>query len=295
MSNKNILWWFALLLWAGGSTYWHVCKIKELCYAQPSPEPVSDNFQITPLTIKDGADLDLVSKGNFIFGKSGQNPVLTAVQPELDSLARYLLSHPGRKVAITGFYSVDESAPSGYDNLGLARAEQVKAHLVGLGLPDSLLVTKGELLETIRFKEDSLFGGIDFAFSGQLPASEIELAKAEKFENVFKPMDLYFATGSSSYLKTDENRKFVEEAVKYLKANPGKQLVLAGHTDNTGEEELNNVLSKRRAQAVKAEFVSSGIAGNQLLVEAKGELFPKESNDTESGRKANRRVEIVVK
>lgn len=295
MSNNNNLWWFALLLWAGGSTYWHVCKIKELCYAQSSSEPSSDSFPITPLSIKDGANLDLVSKGNFVFSKSGQNPVLTAVQPELDSLAGYLLSHPGRKIAIVGFYSADESAPPGYDNLGLARAEQVKAHLVGLGLPDSILVTNGELLQSIKFERDSLFGGIDFAFSGQLLTSEVELAKAEKFENVFKPMDLYFATGSSSYLKTEENRKFVEEAVRYLKANQGKQLILAGHTDNTGEEELNNVLSKRRAQAVKAEFVSSGIAGNQLAVEAKGELFPKASNDTESGRKANRRVEIVVK
>ena len=58
---------------------------------------------------------------------------------------------------------------------------------------------------------------------------------------------------------------------------------------------MNNVLSKKRAAAVKQEFVQAGIATSQVEIDGKGERFPKETNDTEAGRKANRRVEIVVK
>lgn len=296
MSKNNTFWWFFLLIWAGGSTYWHVCKIKQLCDAQTTTLPVQENFTVTPLTIKDGIDLDLVSKGNFAFAKSGQNPDFFGVKPELDSLVGYLRNNPQKKVNLTGYYSLSESAPSGYLNLGIARAEKVKAYLIKLGLPDSVLIVNGELFETARFKGDTLFGGISFGFTAPIiSSSEVELAKAESFENVFKPMDLYFSSGSSAYIKTEANSRFLQEAVDYLNSHKTQKLILTGYTDNTGDDEMNNVLSKKRAAAVKQEFVQAGIATSQVEIDGKGERFPKETNDTEAGRKANRRVEIVVK
>lgn len=139
-----------------------------------------------------------------------------------------------------------------------------------------------------------MFGGIGIEFV-ELPASEEELAKNERFENILKPINLYFSLGSSAYIRTNQNGKFLKEAVNYLKVNKSKKLILTGYTDNTGQEGMNNVLSKKRAAAVKREFVLAGIAVGQIKIDGKGERFPKETNETEAGRKANRRVEIVVK
>jgi OOP family OmpA-OmpF porin len=53
-------------------------------------------------------------------------------------------------------------------------------------------------------------------------------------------------------------------------------------------------LSRDRASDVKAKLRQSGISSDQILVEAKGETTPKADNSTLSGRKANRRVTVVV-
>jgi OOP family OmpA-OmpF porin len=295
MSNNKVLWWIFLLLWMGASTYWHVCKVKELCYEQSaSTVDVPIDMQLPPLKIVDGTALQLASDGNFGFAKSGAIPNMNSVQFELDSLSHYLVANPGKKVTITGYYSQAEVNSTNYPNLGIARAEEVKSYLVKGGLPDSTVATRGEQLESIQFSPDSMRGGIDFAFTTDLPGSEAELAASEKFESVFKPMDLYFSTGSSSFIHTSENGKFLKEAGKYLEDHKDKKLLLTGHADNTGDETINMELSRKRAQSVKEQFIKYGIPERQLLIDAKGELQPIESNDTEIGRKANRRVAIVV-
>jgi OOP family OmpA-OmpF porin len=69
---------------------------------------------------------------------------------------------------------------------------------------------------------------------------------------------------------------------------------LTGHTDNVGADDRNMTLSGTRAAGVKAAFIKYGIATEQLVTDAKGETQPKASNDVPEGRKANRRVSIVV-
>ena len=125
-------------------------------------------------------------------------------------------------------------------------------------------------------------------------ASEDDLAKNEKYTSVFKPMNLYFRTSDANYIKTDENQKFLDEAKAYLAANPDKSLSLTGHTDSDGGESANQKLSERRSSDVKNQLVGKGFTATQLSTDAKGETKPIASNDTQEGKKANRRVTIVV-
>ncbi|NNC55681.1 MAG: OmpA family protein, partial [Pseudomonadales bacterium] len=67
-----------------------------------------------------------------------------------------------------------------------------------------------------------------------------------------------------------------------------------GHTDSSGSESYNQSLSERRALAVKDYPVRSGVADYRLTAEGRGELEPRESNATASGRALNRRVELLV-
>lgn len=294
MFNNKSFWWVVLFVWMGASTYWHLCKIKELCFEQVSPEVAIKKSDTPPFKIRDGGMLLLTSPGNFIFPKSGFTSPTDQVGAELDSLVRYLRGTPGKKVTITGYFSSIEKNTSTYPNLGVARAEYVKSYLTSQGADARLLITRGELVDTLFSESDSIHGGIAMSFIDPVAPTEEDLAAAEKYETVFKAMDLYFPSGSFDFIKTDENTKFFQEAKKYLSNHKDQKLLLIGHTDNTGDASHNMELSKKRAEAVKRQFVNAGIPDEQLRIDGKGQARPKEPNTTESGRKANRRVEIVI-
>jgi len=67
-----------------------------------------------------------------------------------------------------------------------------------------------------------------------------------------------------------------------------------GHTDNTGGQQLNRVLSELRAYVVAMELVRRGIDVQRLASRGYGDSRPVASNDTEEGRAKNRRVEIII-
>lgn len=297
MQNKT-LWWFLLAAWIGVSTYWHVCKIKELCDAplvSTQPAAASNAPVSSPLTISDGPELNLHTPGNYGFAKSEATANSAAVKSEIDSLMRYLLANPNKRITITGSYSPEETNTTTFPDLGIARASDVKKYFVNQGLPDSIFTLKSQLNNEMVFVQDSLKGGIDFTFSNFQPnATENDLANAQKYESIFKPMDLYFPTASADYIKTNENAVFLAEAKKYLTLNKDKKLKLTGHTDNEDSAEWNLTLSKKRALAAKNQFVAAGIAADRIITDGKGESEPKASNDTPEGKRANRRVTIVV-
>ena len=84
--------------------------------------------------------------------------------------------------------------------------------------------------------------------------------------------------------------KIADVVVRYGKTS----LTVVGHTDNVGSDDYNQKLSERRAHAV-AQFLSGRrVDPIRLAVSGKGEMSPIASNSTESGRQANRRVEIYV-
>ena len=105
---------------------------------------------------------------------------------------------------------------------------------------------------------------------------------------------IYFETGKSA-LKSESNAAIAEIA-KYLKSNPGVQVYVVGHTDNTGTHDTNMKLSTDRAQAVVAELTMvHQIKKERLLAAGVGALSPVASNRSDEGKAKNRRVEIVVK
>lgn len=329
-------WIVLLVLWMIGSTWWHVCKIKQLCPndLQPSTAPKEESVLETPagndgFTIADGNNFRLELPGNFTFAKSGANANLNTLGGSLESVVTYLKQNPGRSLEIIGYYSPDETNATSLADLGQARAEGIKQYFVQQGIPSSSITVKGVQRKLpIRSGGDSISGGIDFAFSGTLasptpeapiaradttatttntptasvPAlvtlaagiTEEGLAAAEKFTSVFEPIDLYFPLSEANYIKTPDTQKFFEEAAKYLSTHKDKKLLLTGHTDNSGPDEVNLRLSRDRANEVKLRLRKSGIDASQIAVEAKGEAEPKASNDTREGRKANRRVTVVV-
>ena len=72
------------------------------------------------------------------------------------------------------------------------------------------------------------------------------------------------------------------------------KLEVAGYSDNVGGTQANLQLSKKRAEAVRAYLVKTGVPADSLVAQGYGDARPVASNDTASGRFANRRIEFVA-
>lgn len=78
--------------------------------------------------------------------------------------------------------------------------------------------------------------------------------------------------------------------VKY----PETKIEVQGHTDNVGDNAANLTLSQLRAQSVSSALMQRGVASDRMRAVGYGESMPAVSNDTPTGREANRRVEIII-
>lgn len=110
--------------------------------------------------------------------------------------------------------------------------------------------------------------------------------------NIILPGGITFATNSDK-IATSFNRPILEIS-SVLNKYPESRVLVEGHTDSTGSYDYNLALSKRRALSVKNFLINAGVDGSRISHLGYGPDEPVASNNTESGRQANRRVEIKI-
>jgi outer membrane protein OmpA-like peptidoglycan-associated protein len=105
--------------------------------------------------------------------------------------------------------------------------------------------------------------------------------------------NIFFATNSSQL----SSSSFAElgRLQKLMLENPTMKIQVAGHTDNVGKEQTNQLLSQKRAEAVKNYLISQGIAADRISAVGFGSTKAIASNDTEEGRSQNRRTTFTVR
>ena len=114
--------------------------------------------------------------------------------------------------------------------------------------------------------------------------------KIEKIEITDK---IQFEVGKATLKKV--SFKILDGVVKVMNDRPGiKKVQIEGHTDATGDPEMNRGLSQRRAESVMEYLVKKGIAATRLVAKGFGPDKPIAPNETEVGREANRRVEFSI-
>jgi outer membrane protein OmpA-like peptidoglycan-associated protein len=91
-----------------------------------------------------------------------------------------------------------------------------------------------------------------------------------------------------------ESHMEMKRWIRMLAENDHIHLRVTGHTDNIGSEAYNQKLSERRARAVVGYLIDNGIAGARLVAEGIGESQPVATNETETGRQQNRRVQVKI-
>lgn len=119
-----------------------------------------------------------------------------------------------------------------------------------------------------------------------------------KIERVGEGIKITFDSG----LLFDVNKAELKQASRdnltklagILNKYPDTNILLEGHTDSTGTEEWNLELSKLRAQSVENYLAGKQVMETRFTAMGYGESQPIATNDTKSGRAANRRVEVAI-
>ncbi|MBK5286468.1 MAG: OmpA family protein, partial [Bacteroidia bacterium] len=125
----------------------------------------------------------------------------------------------------------------------------------------------------------------------------IKDAKVEKINNgeglrLTFDAGILFETNSSTL--NPQSQDALGKFAQTLQNNPETNIVISGHTDNTGTDAINQPLSEKRAESVANFLISRGVVRNRMTSVGNGSKQPVAENTTVEGRAKNRRVEIVI-
>lgn len=93
---------------------------------------------------------------------------------------------------------------------------------------------------------------------------------------------------------TNDPKKEISMVLAFMTKYPETIIEVVGHTDNEGKSDYNQLLSENRAMKVVELLVAKGAQSDRLIPIGKGDTEPLDSNDSESGRQHNRRVEFIL-
>ncbi len=134
--------------------------------------------------------------------------------------------------------------------------------------------------------------------AGGPPMGAVDVASTEvadscdaDFAKLLKRTKIRFATGSADV--DPKSDALIGKLSDVAKRCPGT-FVIEGHTDDQGAADANKRLSLDRANAVSAKFQGNGIEKARLRAKGFGQERPVSPNDTEAGRKKNRRIEVHI-
>lgn len=119
-----------------------------------------------------------------------------------------------------------------------------------------------------------------------------------KVERVGEGIQITFDSG----ILFDVNQSTLRQAARQnlsdlaasLEEYEGTDVLVVGHTDSTGERPYNQGLSERRADAARTFLLGAGLEPDRVTAMGMGEDEPVDTNDTDAGRQANRRVEVAI-
>ena len=117
-------------------------------------------------------------------------------------------------------------------------------------------------------------------------------------ERVGEGIQVTFQSGllfdfDSDHIKSDAATN-LKNLASSLDKYPNSSLLIVGHTDAVGSDSYNQTLSEKRAHATAAFLANQGVTAVRLQTVGRGETEPVASNDEESGRQKNRRVEVAI-
>jgi outer membrane protein OmpA-like peptidoglycan-associated protein len=233
---------------------------------------------------------------NYNFNTSSSSfltPISQKVTDGITSLKGYLAENAGKVINVTGYYKSDETNDTALPNLGLARANAVKNHMLENGIASNQINTMGKLMDGMIAQDGTYLGPIEYGLDDEAENAGDEL-QALYDRITADPLVLYFETNQSAINLSAEQRQKVADISRYLDKVPGATCSVTGHTDNVGPSAPNTRLGQGRADFAKSYLSQNGISASRINATSKGESQPVDSNTTEAGRSKNRRTVVTL-
>jgi outer membrane protein OmpA-like peptidoglycan-associated protein len=169
------------------------------------------------------------------------------------------------------------------------KAEKIKREALELLNGASAAIRENEDLENQRQEEEILSGA-----ANERLEQEKKEADARREKPAIKRFSMTLNFDFDKYELSQESKERIREVAQEVKKYEYKKITIEGHTDNIGEKAHNIVLSRNRAKSVKEELEKYEIEEDKLNHAGFADTMPVESNDSKSGRAANRRTEVFV-
>lgn len=282
----------------GTILYYYLCcnckndnqNLPEVAAGKPSENSILSTFSI------DGNDFSHKNAGSFDFATGDFNaivPLKDSINIGIDNLKTFL-SKNDQQISITGFALSSEKNASAFENLGLARANNVKNYFVSKGIAADLIAINGIIKDDLNKNGTTIYGPVSInvsEISAETPSIDWAGVKAKLNAN---PLILYFNTGQASIDLSVSDRKKITEITRYLDNVEGSKLDVIGHTDNVGDKTKNIKLGLDRANFAKNYLASNGISKDRIASSSKGSAEPIAENNTKQGKAKNRRVEVKI-
>ncbi len=257
--------------------------------------PVTPEATTYPFAFSDGT-YAYNENDNYNFNVSSSfilTPLSQQVTNGVTSLKTFLTKNAAKVMNVTGYYKSDETNNTAYPNLGLARSNAVKNHLVENGISSAQINTKGKLMDDMVPKANVYLGPVTYGLSDRAVNAEGELKAL--YQNIkANPLVLYFDTAEASINLTPEQRQKVADISRYLDKVADTKAIIVGHSDNTGNPASNMVLGQNRADFAKEYLLKNGISVSKISATSKGQAQPIESNASEAGKAKNRRTVVTL-
>jgi len=273
--------------WISFARYYFVCQLRGNC--GDKKELVDDKVRAKNLSLAFGDKNILEGYDQFYFKEGVSKPTLNDNNfAFLDSLAGYLFDNEDKNLKIIGHYLESEKDVDNgiYENTGFARANSIRQALVDVGVEPDRISIDAQLDEGKVLKEPITF-----------ELSDRENNEYTPLQYTFEDMtisDVNFESDSDVFTPLESFLTYADTMAIFFEQNPDKTLTIEGHCDNTGSDEHNNDLGKRRAESAKKFLIDEKGIEATISTVTKGEKEPTATNDTKEGQAKNRRVRFII-
>lgn len=279
------------LIWCVISQRWYVCHIKNACngdadktqeIAQVVRSPAPTTPAVAPPPKPQATATPDVRP--LVFQWNDQAAITRA---SFDALKHQTIGGvgEGKILEIQGLYYPGETAPPGFPNMGLARASAIKKLLIP-PLEDSQVVETSRLVSR-GGGEDGLFEGVVFMVRDLPQQDAVEIVEVDDQISIHFPLA---SVQRESDPRVDEYLSVLAERLQ----GSSEVVRITGHTDSAGARAFNFDLGLKRAKHIGDILIKKGVDSGQVQIFSQGELNPVASNESDEGRRQNRRVDIKL-
>ena len=215
---------------------------------------------------------------SLAFNSDSQDPLLGDKWEQL-KLALMDSLNDEVKLEIKGLYQPNEINNSEYENLGIARANEIRRLIPEI--PDDQI-----LLTSSQIQNDSMgspFNAFEFSYK----------MNTEEIKEIEDKTRIYFGFQSAKNIINKSIENYLDDVAERV-IKSGETVQLIGHTDNISSKASNMRLGLKRARTIATYLMNKGVPEEQIVIQSKGEDEPVATNDTPEGRAENRRTELQI-